>query len=91
MTALWTDPQDYTHAQTLARHAREAAIEALRYPSVRHPSGHCLAVFSPEVFRGGRGSALKEQETWTLYINAPERVVFQRDLSRESFEFKFAK
>lgn len=88
--ALLSDPQDYTHTQALARHARETDIEALRYASARQPGGNCLAVFSPEVFRG-RGSALKEQETWTLYINAPERVVFQRDLSRESFEFKFAK
>ena len=69
--ALWTSRLDYTATQALAGAARAAAIEILRYQSVRDPGhGHCAALLTPAVFGGGKPRA---QETWFIAASR-ERV-----------------
>src|SRR5690606_29381457 len=46
---LWTDPDSYTGTQALARRAREDAVEAIVYESVRDPEhGGAIAVLLPK-------------------------------------------
>ena len=85
--ARWTDPQDYGATQTLAVAAREAQIEAIRYASVRHVGGHCLALLTPAVF--ANDAFRHVQQTWTLRLQPPQRIVWQRHLERETFDFRF--
>jgi hypothetical protein len=71
----WTDPDDYAGCQALARVAREAGVEAIRYESVRDPRhGGCAALLSPAVFSP---AAPQRQQTWLLAVSR-ERVVWQR-------------
>lgn len=88
--AIWTHPDDYAGTRTLAEKARQAGIEAIRYASVRHPPGMCLALLTPDVFRRADRPFRDVQQTWTLHIEPPGRIAFRRDLSDEAFQFEFA-
>jgi len=83
--ATWTSRTSYAATQVLATAARAAAIELIRYESVRDPEhAACVAVLSPLVF--GRGRPLGEQ-TWFIAASR-ERVRCARDeRGAESFEF----
>lgn len=90
--AAWTHPGDYSATQALAEHARQVspeAIEAIRYESVRHPGGHCLALLSPAVFRAVDEPFRNHQQGWTLLIRPPQQIIWQRDLSHERWTFEF--
>ncbi|MDP2323876.1 MAG: RES family NAD+ phosphorylase [Gammaproteobacteria bacterium] len=87
--ALWTDPGDYRATQALAVQARAAAIGLLRYESARRPTGICLAVLTPAVFRAVPEPYRHQQQTWHLWLAPPHTVVWQRHLDRESFSFHF--
>ncbi len=50
------DPDDYTQSQAFARSLREAGSNGVVYDSVRHSSGHCVAVFRPRLLRNARPS-----------------------------------
>lgn len=41
------DPDDYTHAQALAKRLRDENSNGITYSSVRDPEGECVAVFRP--------------------------------------------
>lgn len=43
------DPDDYGPPQAFGRHHRDAGADGIVYPSVRHPSGTCVAAFHPDV------------------------------------------
>lgn len=45
------DPQGYGPAQAIARRLREQGAAGIRYPSVRHPRGHCLAALRTTILR----------------------------------------
>ena len=82
----WTDPDDYRACQALARSAREAPVQAIRYESVRDPEhGGCCAVLDPAAF--ARREPV-EQQTWVLSVTR-ERVVWKRShaLAGETFAF----
>jgi hypothetical protein len=80
----WTDPDSYAQTQALARRAREQAIEAIVYESVRDPRrGGAVAVLSPAPLTGPAGAP----ENWFLTV-AGERAIWQRELG-DSFEFGF--
>lgn len=85
----WTDADDYGATQALAALARRAAIELLRYESVRHPTGRCLAVLDPVVFRAVAEPYRHEQQGWHLVLAPPATVAWQRHLDGESFSFHF--
>jgi hypothetical protein len=84
----WTARDSYAATQALALAAREAALQLLRYQSVRDPlRAACAAVLDPGVF--GRGKP-HGQETWFIAA-ARESVRCARDeRSGASFEFSRA-
>ena len=64
--AIWTHPTDYTGCQALADAARAAAVDVLRYASVRDPAGgRNLAVLSPTAFASPR---VRDRQTWRLHL-----------------------
>jgi len=86
---LWTRPDDYTETQQLAENARKADIEVIRYQSVRHPDGHCLALMNPSPFKNEPEPYRNNQQSWTLFIEPPNLIVWQRSMVAESWEFRF--
>jgi hypothetical protein len=87
--ADWVHPSNYTHTQALAEQAREAGIEAIRYESARKPGGFCLALLSPAPFKSANNPYRNIQQTWSLLIQPPNRIVWQRALEPESWVFEF--
>ena len=84
--ARWTDPDDYADCQALARIARAAPVQAIRYESVRDPRhGGCAALLDPAGF--AKRDPL-EQQTWMLSVTR-ERVRWSRThaLIGETFDF----
>jgi len=80
--AEWTHPDDYGPSQGFARVAQHAAIDAIRYESVRDPEhGAAVAVLRPSCFKPRK---LLEQQTWFLTVRRAA-VVWQRE--GETFEF----
>ena len=80
--ADWTHPDDYGPPQRFARVAREAAIDAIRYESVRDPKhGGAVAVLQPSCFKPRKPL---EQHTWLLTVR-PTAVIWQRE--GQTFEF----
>jgi hypothetical protein len=80
--AEWTHPNDYRPTQDFARVAREAAIEAIRYESVRDPEhGAAVAVLGPSCFKPRKPL---EQQTWFLTVRRAA-VIWQRE--GETYEF----
>jgi hypothetical protein len=66
--ALWTDPIDYSHCQALADAARIAAIEVIRYRSVRDPEGGLnLALLTCATFTKPKPVA---RQTWRIHLQA---------------------
>jgi hypothetical protein len=84
----WMRPSDYRPTQALARQARLAGIELVRYESVRHGGGICLAILSPELFKG-IDAYRNNQQTWNLHIEPPSKITWQRELSGDGFSFEF--
>ena len=77
----WTHPDDYGASQAFARIAREAAVDAIRYESVRDPKhGAAVAVLQP-CFKPRKPL---EQQTWFLTVRRTA-VIWQREA--ETFEF----
>jgi len=87
---IWMHPSDYSATQLLGERAREAGVEVIRYESVRDPGGYCLALMTPRVFKAIRRPYRNNQQTWNLLIQPPHRIVWQRQLERESWVFDFA-
>jgi hypothetical protein len=82
----WIDPVDYSHCQQLARAARDAGVQMIRYQSVRDPEhGSCTAVLSHNAFAA---TAPTESQTWTLAVFR-HRVVWRCDsiFDEQAFEF----
>lgn len=66
--AAWSDPEDYSPCQALAETARIAAIEIIRYPSVRDPNRRMnLALLTCGVFRNAQPASL---QTWRIRLSA---------------------
>ena len=87
--ALWTHSSSYDATQQLAASARKAEIDMIRYESARNTGGVCLALMTPQVFRNVRRPWRSNQQTWTLHIQPPGLVTWQRELENESFSFEF--
>ena len=83
----WSDPQDYTACQALARSARAAGIALIRYASVRDPEHPgCAAVLDVRAFAGTGG--VRQRQSWFLTVDA-ERASWVRSGARERYEFLF--
>lgn len=75
--AAWTHPADYGATQALARQAREAAIGAILYVSVRAPGpAWCAAVLTAAAF--ARPAPEAHIQTWWLAVRRDE-VQWRRD------------
>ena len=84
--ALWSHPTDYSGCHDLADSARAAAVEVLRYRSVRDPQrGINLAVLTPAVFV----SAPENPQSWSLFV-ASHAVQAFREMPPTSLEFTLA-
>ena len=80
--ADWTHPNDYAPPQDLARVARVADVDAIRYESVRDPQhGAAVAVLQPSCFKPHKPL---EQQTWFLTVRRSV-VIWQRE--GQTFEF----
>jgi RES domain len=83
--AEWTDPRDYSATQRLARLARAAHVDAIRYESVRDPEqGGAVAVLQPACFKPRKPL---EQHAWFLSVRRSS-AIWQRE--GETFEFNAA-
>ena len=82
-------PNDYSATQALADNARQADAEILRYESVRRLNGRCLAILSPAAFRSVAEPLKNNQQSWSLLINPPHQLVWQRELFPECWTFNF--
>jgi len=72
--------EDYTPAQDLAERLHAAGSNGIVYPSVRYPSGECIAAFWPDVV-----DIPRQGQHYAYHWNG-ERVDFVRNLStRETF------
>lgn len=86
---IWTKPDDYTGTQRLAENARAGEIEMIRYASVRNPEGYCLALMSPRVFKAVPEPYQNNPQSWTLFIEPPDLIVWQRDMNDETWSFRW--
>jgi RES domain len=65
--ASWTHVTDYDACQNLAEAARTAAIDVIRYQSVRHPMGINFALLTCRAFAK---PAEVSRQTWRIYLSA---------------------
>ena len=85
--AVWAHKRDYAGTQALARVARAAGVESLRYRSVRDPGdGVCVALLTPAAFR--RRVPDRETQEWWLAVR-PDGVSWRRG-ETEAFDFSAA-
>lgn len=83
--ARWRDPGDYSATQAFAATAREAAVEIIRYESVRDPDkGGCAALLEPAVFVQRAPAA---RQTWHLTVTGTASA-WHRDAERFEFVWK---
>ncbi len=86
--ARWTDPDDYAACQQLASAARAAAIEAIRYESVRDSEhGANVALLAPTPLAG---QSPHVDQSWSLQIEPGRVLVHAAFPSPDSYEFHFA-
>ena len=82
----WTDPSDYSMCQQLARKARDAGVQMIRYQSVRDPDhGSCTAVLGHSAFAVNSPT---ESQTWTLAVFR-HRVLWRGDSIFEDQAYEF--
>jgi hypothetical protein len=88
----WRDPVDYGPCQSLARRTREAAVQVIRYTSVRDPEqGGCAAVLDCRAFVGSRG--ITARQTWFLSVDSTRASWIRSGARRtdsEAFEFVYS-
>ena len=83
----WTDSRDYAACQALARTARSAGLQVIRYESVRDPcAGGCAAVLAHGAFAAARPT---ETESWMLQV-AREHVIWRQNSVFENQAFEFS-
>lgn len=88
--AALTHPHDYTASQALAGQAREAGIDLIRYGSARLAHGVCLVLLTPDPFRQVAQPYRNAHQTWQLTLLPPTRVVWERELHAERWEFRYS-
>jgi len=82
--ASWTDLENYEPCQALAEQARAAAIDLIRYSSVRDPGRGCaLALLTPQSFIAAEPIRF---ETWRMRVG-PFGAQAIREFPAERYEF----
>jgi hypothetical protein len=85
--ASWLAPTDYSKCQALARQARKAEVDMIRYQSVRDPEGGgCTALLTHQAFAARLPS---KSELWMLSVSK-QLVSWRLDsiFDAASFEFR---
>ena len=88
--ADWTHRTSYAKTQALGQLAREAAVEAIAYESVRDrqdPAGWCVAVLAPGAF--GRRQPLPGSQTWFLHVVDGHTAAWRRTLGGDGLVFRW--
>ena len=88
--STWTHSVDYDGCHTLARTARRAEMQIIRYASVRDPQhGGCAAVLDCQAFSGTGG--VRQRQSWFLTVDR-QRASWVRSGARSGagYEFLFA-
>lgn len=81
---VWSHPENYTATQAFAAVAREAAVGAIFYKSVRDPDpAWCVAVLTPSAFASGQHDPATQ--TWQLIVTG-DQAIWRRE-SGVSFSF----
>jgi hypothetical protein len=82
----WTAPNDYSGTQRLARAARGAGVDLIRYESVRDPErGGCGAVLTPNAFSTTTPLTM---QTWLLAVDR-QRVSWASTSALEEKRLEF--
>src|SRR5579872_5060869 len=87
---MWRNPDDYRACQALARAARTAEAQIIRYASVRDVEhGGCAAVLDCSAFAGTGG--VRQRQSWFLTVDI-QRASWVRSGARTAttYEFLFA-
>ncbi|MGK2940900.1 MAG: RES family NAD+ phosphorylase [Immundisolibacter sp.] len=87
--AALAHPADYSASQALAGQARAAGIDLIRYGSARLTDGVCLALLTPAPFGQVAQPYRNVHQTWQLTLLPPARVVWERELHAERWEFRY--
>ena len=83
----WQHPTDYSATQAFGRIARDSAIGAIKYLSVRDQQQHfCIAILTPRAFAAQKPDAA--MQTWVLTISSEEAIWIRPD--DEAFSFRTA-
>jgi hypothetical protein len=84
---MWGDPTDYGACQALARVARKAERQIIRYASVRDPEhGGCGAVLDCVAFSGTGG--VRQRQSWFLTVDR-QRASWVRSGTHRSAAYEF--
>ena len=84
---MWGNPEDYGACHALARAARAAAMQIIRYASVRDPEhGGCGAVLDCRAFSGTGG--VRQRQSWFLTVDR-QRASWVRSGTRSAATYEF--
>lgn len=84
---MWRNSADYSACQGLARIARTAEIQIIRYASVRDPEhGGCGAVLDCRAFSGTGG--IRQRQSWFLTVDR-SRASWVRSGARNATTYEF--
>ncbi|HEV2444044.1 MAG TPA: RES family NAD+ phosphorylase [Steroidobacteraceae bacterium] len=84
---MWANPDSYDACHALARAARTAEIQIIRYASVRDPvHGSCGAVLDCRAFSGTGG--VRQRQSWFLTVDR-QRASWVRSGTRSAATYEF--
>jgi RES domain len=85
--SMWSNPGDYGACHDLARVARAAGIQIIRYASVRDPEhGGCGAILDCRTFVGTGG--IRQRQSWFLTVDR-RRASWVRSGTRHAATYEF--
>jgi hypothetical protein len=85
--SMWGNPEDYGACHTLARTARTAEIQIIRYASVRDPEHRgCGAILDCRAFSGTGG--VRQRQSWFLTVDK-QRASWVRSGTRTAATYEF--
>ena len=85
----WTHPTDYSTTQALAKVAREASIESIRYLSVRDPGqGSNIALLTFTAFSANQPA---QEQTWYMHFSDSEVIATRPSSINDDEKFLFQK
>jgi hypothetical protein len=85
--ARWTQSDDYTDCQQLARGARAAHVHIIRYQSVRDPEARCnIALLAPEPLQGQTPVL---DQSWSIQIEPGRMMAHAGFPNQTRYDFRY--